>query len=398
MNFAIIVSALGYFVDVYDIILFSVVRTHSLRALGVPEEKLLSVGVYLLNMQMGGMLLGGIIWGVWGDKKGRLSVLFGSIFLYSVANILNGMVSTVEQYAWLRLFAGIGLAGELGAGITLVSEIMKSSHRGYGTTIVATFGVFGAVVASLIAEVFDWRTSFYIGGVLGLGLLVLRISVYESGLFEQVKTTSIRRGDLAMLVHSGPRLLRYLRCIMIGLPIWYAIGIIITFSPEIAKALGATGPVTASKSVLYSYIGLTLGDLASGLLSQFMRSRKKVILIFILLAAIFCALILRSEEITPERFYLLCIPLGFAVGYWAVFVTTAAEQFGTNLRATVTTTVPNFVRGAAVPITSLFAILKEPVGVINSALLVGALTISIAVLALWWMEESFHKNLDFVEE
>lgn len=398
MNFAIIVSALGYFVDVYDLILFSVVRLSSLRDLGVPEDKLLPVGLYLLNMQMGGMLIGGILWGVWGDKRGRISVLFGSIFLYSAANIANGFVTSVEQYALLRLLAGIGLAGELGAGITLVSELMTKETRSYGTTIVATFGVAGAVAASLIAQKFHWRTSYYIGGGLGLALLVLRVSVYESGLFEQVKASTAKRGDLLLLLRSRERFWRYLRCIIIGLPVWYVVGILVTLSPEIGKALEMPSAPVAGKAVLYTYIGLVLGDLASGLMSQVMKSRRKVLGMFLLLSAIFSLALLNARGITPFYFYALCVPLGFGVGYWAVFVTTAAEQFGTNLRATVTTTVPNFVRGAVVPLTSLFDALRGPCGVIPSAHLVGALSFILALLALSRMQESFSRDLDFVEE
>ena len=252
----VIVAALGYFVDIYDLLLFSIVRVPSLHALQVPDDQLLSKGIYLINMQMAGMLIGGIFWGILGDKKGRLSVLFGSILLYSAANIANGFVTNIDQYALLRFIAGIGLAGELGAGITLVAEVLPKEIRGYGTSLVASVGVLGAVLAYFVADMYDWRIAYFIGGGLGLALLVLRFNVFESGIFKHIKEKNTSRGNFFMLFTSKKRLLKYLRCIMIGLPIWFVIGILITFSPEFGKAIGLTEPVNAGKAVMFSYIGL----------------------------------------------------------------------------------------------------------------------------------------------
>jgi len=394
----ILVAALGYFVDVYDLILFSVVRVASLKALGVAEDALLSAGVFLLNVQMAGMLLGGILWGIWGDKKGRISVLFGSIFLYSFANIANGFVDSIEAYAVCRFLAGLGLAGELGAGITLVTESMPKEIRGYGTTIVATVGVAGAVVAGLVGDIFDWRISYFIGGGLGFLLLILRIAVHESGLFEEMCKSSVRKGDLLLLLRSKTRFVRYLECILIGLPIWYVVGILITFCPEIGTALGMTEAPATGKAVLYCYIGLVLGDLCSGLVSQALKSRKKAIGLFILLTAVFSEMFLSLNGATPDRLYLMAIPLGFAVGYWAVFVTSAAEQFGTNLRATVATSAPNFVRGAVIPMTMMFEFLKTPLGITQSAFVVGVFVIFVSLVSLIGLEETFSKDLDYFEE
>ncbi len=394
---AVFVSALGYFVDVYDLILFSVVRTASLIDLGLSGDDLLSTGVYLLNMQMTGMLLGGILWGVWGDKRGRVSVLFGSILLYSLANILNGFVTSVDSYAACRLIAGIGLAGELGAGITLVSESMSKEHRGYGTTIVATVGVAGAVVAALVGDLVPWRVSYFIGGGLGLSLLGLRILVHESGMFQAMRASEVTKGNLLLLVRDRVRFLRYIKCIVIGLPIWAVIGVIITFSPEIGTALGVSPTPSAGKAVFYSYVGLVLGDLASGLISQRLRSRKKAVFLFLFATLITSMLTLCTYHVSLSTYYFFCLLLGLAVGYWAVFVTTASEQFGTNLRATVTTTVPNFVRGSVVPVTSLF---KALAGVLSSpaaALIVVSLSLVLAFWSVFTLEESFAKDLDFVE-
>ncbi|QJW88044.1 MFS transporter [Spirosoma taeanense] len=397
LQLPVLVAALGYLVDMYDLFLFSVVRVPSLKALGTVPDRLLPDGIMLLNMQMAGMLLGGIFWGVLGDKRGRLSVLFGSILIYSLANIGNGLITNLSQYALLRFVAGVGLAGELGAGVTLVTEVLPKQIRGYGTTIVATMGVLGAIMAYFVADLFDWRNSYFVGGGLGLLLLILRVNVFESRIFQTVKERQVKRGDLLMLFSSKTRLLKYLQCILVGLPIWFVVGILITFSPEFGQAMGLSAPVVAGKAVMLSFTGQVFGDVASGLLSQRLKSRKKAIegFIFLSLAFVLVYLLVPLQDI--DTFYLVCVFLGFANGYWALFVTIAAELFGTNLRATVATTVPNFVRGAVIPLTSLFVLGKSYFGVLNSALGVGLLTIVLSLAALSFMEETFHKDLNYVE-
>jgi putative MFS transporter len=398
LNSAVIVSALGYFVDIYDLLLFSIVRVTSLKSIGVPEEALLSQGIHLINMQMLGLLTGGILWGVWGDKRGRLSVLFGSILLYSLGNIANAFVSSVEMYAWLRFITGVGLAGELGAAITLITEVMTKEHRGYGTAVVAGFGILGGVFAGSLAEHFSWQTCYLIGGGMGLVLLVLRISVRESPMFKQIKTRAVRRGDLLLLLGSRERLSRYLCCVLTGLPIWFAIGVLMTFAPELAVALKVLEPVSAGKAVMYCYGGSAAGDFLAGLWSQHLKSRKKVISRSIV-ATFICTLIyVSSSQIHAQSFYYLCIAFGLSVGYWSVFVTTAAEQFGTNLRATVATTAPNVVRGSVVVITSVFQLLIPLAGLLNSALIVGCLCCLIALLALRTLPESYGREMEFIEE
>ncbi|GHM99321.1 MFS transporter [Cytophagales bacterium WSM2-2] len=394
----VIVAALGYFVDIYDLLLFSIVRKPSLLALGVAESDLLPAGEFLIQTQMTGLLVGGIIWGIMGDKKGRLSVLFGSILLYSLSNIANGFVTTTTQYAVLRFIAGIGLAGELGAGITLVSESLPTRLRGYGTTLVATIGLLGAVVANFVVRLSDWRTAFFIGGGLGLLLLITRISVFESGVFLKVKEQKVDRGNFFMLFNKKERLKKFLGCIFIGTPIWYVIGILIFASPEIAKALNVAGEVKSGDAVMWSYIGLTVGDLTSGLFSQWMGTRKKIVLIYILITLAFVLLYLYSSSISVDRFYFNCFLLGVGVGYWALFVTIAAEQFGTNLRSTVATTVPNFIRGTVVPLTALFKFVRSETDVIQGALWVGLLTIVIALFAIRLIDETFTRDMNFIEE
>jgi putative MFS transporter len=393
----VIVAALGYFVDIYDLLLFSIVRRTSLIDLGVPEDQLFSQGEFLLQVQMTGLLVGGFIWGIMGDKRGRLSVLFGSILLYSLANIANGFVSTVGQYATLRFIAGIGLAGELGAGVTLVSETLPKHLRGYGTTIIATVGLMGAVFANYIASTRPWSQAFFIGGGLGIMLLLARVSVFESGIFLQTREKKIQRGNFFQLFSTKARFKRFMGCIFIGLPIWYCIGILITFSPEFARELGINGAVSAGNAVMYSYIGLAVGDLISGLSSQLIKSRKKIVSIFIVLTLIFVLYYLFQPSDSVEMFYVACFFLGTGIGYWALFVTIAAEQFGTNLRSTVATTVPNVIRGTVVPLTLLFKLLREHMGIIQGALVVGLMTIVVAFVALRAIDETYGRDMNFEE-
>lgn len=402
----VIIAALGYFVDIYDLLLFGIVRVPSLKSLGFQGDMLTQQGEFLIQVQMVGMLIGGILWGVLGDKRGRLSVLFGSIFLYSVANIANGMVHTVEAYAAWRFIAGIGLAGELGAGITLVAEVLPKEKRGIGTMIVASVGLTGAVVANLVYRFSqDWRLCYFIGGGLGLALLLLRIGVSESGMFRTVQSENVSRGNFFALFTNGKRLAKYLRCILIGMPTWFVIGILVTFAPEFAKALKVVGEVKGGDAIMYAYTGIVLGDLATGALSQLLKSRLRVMFIFLTMSAISVGVYLNAYGVSAGTFYFLCGLLGFVTGFWVIFVTISAEQFGTNMRATVTTTTPNFVRGALPLMIWLFNILQEQLAHlgkdaarINAGLIVGALVILVSVLALRGLKETFHADLNYTEQ
>lgn len=399
----VIVAALGYFVDIYDLLLFSIVRKPSLSWLGVPDDRLFVEGEFLLQVQMAGLLIGGLIWGVMGDKKGRLSVLFGSILLYSLANIANGFVTTVDQYAALRFIAGIGLAGELGAGITLVAEVLPPRLRGYGTTLIASVGLMGAVLANFVAKQYDWQIAYWIGGGLGLLLLMARVSIFESGVFLSVKAKGVQRGNFFQLFVKKTRFSKFMGSIFIGLPIWFVIGILITFSPEFAAALHVEGTVVAGDAVMFAYIGLAIGDLSSGVLSQLLESRKKVVRLFIFLTLASVLLYLFTPGRSAMAFYGTCFLLGVGVGYWALFVTIAAEQFGTNLRSTVATSVPNFIRGTVVLMVPIFRFLRGELGggddgVIFGALIVGVFTIAIAIIALGYIHETFGNDMNFLEE
>ncbi len=393
----IVVSSLGYFVDIYDLLLFGIVRVPSLRDLSVPEDQMLAVGVRLLNFQMAGMLLGGILWGVLGDYRGRKSVLLGSILMYSLANIANAFVPNPEMYAYLRFIAGVGLAGELGAAITLVSEVMTKEARGYGTTIVASVGILGAVFASLIGDHFNWKVAYIVGGLMGLVLLTARAGLLESKMYQEMSNKTVARGSFQKLFTSVERFRRYLTCILIGVPIWFVIGILITFAPELSQQLGVQGTITGSKAIMWAYVGLSIGDLCSGFLSQYLGSRRISVFTFLIMTLIFILAYMLQKDLSVQSFYVLCVALGFGSGYWAVFVTIAAEQFGTNIRSTVASTVPNFVRGSVVPLTLTFEFLRPKIGMIEAAFAVGMIVMVLAFAALFWMDETYGKSLDYIE-
>ena len=402
---AVLVAALGYFVDIYDLVLFSILRVPSLQALGVPKDELTATGGLLLNAMLAGLMAGGLFFGVLGDRRGRLAVLFGSILVYSLANLANAFVVSVPQYAALRFLAGFGLAGELGAGITLVAELLPARSRGLGTTLVATVGLTGAVAASLLAEALlqslgpgsGWRVAYGLGGGMGLLLIVLRLGVLESGLFARAKAADAPRGDVRMLVRPWERLVRFVRVIVAGMPIWYAGGVLFVFAPEIGGALGLTDRPTGARTILWAYSGVVLGDLASGVLSHRVGSRRRILMGF--LCALGCAVgaLLAFGGRSLGTFYALIFVVGIATGYWVIFVTTAAEQFGTNLRATVTTSAPNFVRGTAIPVTATWFLLKPAMGVIPATLAVGMACVALGLWAVWGMRESFGADLDWLE-
>ncbi|GHE23224.1 MFS transporter [Sphingobacterium griseoflavum] len=394
----VLVASLGYFVDIYDLIIFSIVRVDSFRDIGLADDRMRSEGEFVLNMQMAGLLVGGLIWGIMADKYGRLRVLFGSILLYSVANFYNGFVQDVSTYAWVRFIAGIGLAGELGAGITLVSESMSKGKRGYGTMIVAGVGVLGAILAYFISEWFSWRTAYIVGGGMGICLLFLRVGIFESSVYREQENKDIPKGDIRLLFGSRERLLRYIYCLCIGLPIWFVVGVLVTQAPEIGKALSAETTLSAGKGVMFTYLGISLGDVLAGVLAQWLKSRKKVVFLCQILIILFSVAYLSSAGITEQQFLFLAFLMGVGVGYWATFVTIAAEQFGTNLRATVATTAPNFVRGALIPSTMLYGWLVPHFGILHAAMGVTLLLSAVAIFALTRLKESFNKDLNYLEQ
>jgi MFS transporter, putative metabolite:H+ symporter len=396
-SLAVIVAALGYFVDIYDLLLFSIIRVPSLKSLGLDDAGIATDGLKIINIQMMGLLLGGIFWGILGDKKGRLNVLYASIILYSLGNIANGFVHTVNEYAAVRFFTGFGLAGELGAGITLVSELLSKEKRGIGTSLVAGIGLTGAVFAFFIKQNFEWRTCYFIGGGLGFLLLFLRVGVLESGMFKSVKDSDISKGNFLILFNQWKRLKKYLTAILIGLPTWYVIGILITFSKEFGVKMNVQGTIDPGKSVMFAYAAISIGDVLVGFISHWLKSRKKAVFLFYLLTvgSIIWFFNLQGQHV--NMLYAACAMLGFGTGFWAIFVTMAAEQFGTNIRATVATTVPNMVRGSLNLVSWLFIAMQSSMGYVKSGWITGMVVMVIAVIALLFTEETFGKDLNYTE-
>jgi MFS family permease len=399
LSFPVIVAALGYFVDIYDLLLFGIVRVPSLKDMNLDADV---AGTMIINYQMTGLLLGGILWGILGDKKGRLSVLFGSILVYSLANIACGFLPQIDMadkatlYAALRFLAGIGLAGELGAGITLVSESLPKELRAIGTSIVAGFGLLGAVVAQLTVELAgNWTYAYLIGGGLGLLLLLLRVGVLESGMYKEIAHSEVSKGNFISFFTNRQRFVKYLKCIAIGLPTWFCVGILAMMGNQFAPVFGIE--IQPGKAIMWAYVGISIGDLASGFISHALRSRKKAIFYMMLFTIVGILLMLFGGTTSENSYYFFCAWLGLGTGYWAMFVTVAAEQFGTNIRSTATTTVPNMVRGL-VPVMLLgFDFLKPNYGVITAAIIVGIVVFALGIYSTLTVSETHGKDLDFIE-
>ena len=401
-NIAVIVAALGYFVDIYDLLLFTIVKAPSMRDVGATDATMLVDSTHVINLQMIGLLLGGIIWGILGDKKGRLSVLFGSIILYSIANFLTGYIETVDQYAWCRFAAGLGLAGELGAGITLVTEYMPQNKRGIGTSMVAGIGLSGAVVAYFVFFFTDhnWRLCYKIGGGLGIVLLLFRIAVAESGMYKQVKQLDVARGNFFMFFNNRKRFKKYVFAILIGLPTWFVIGILVNQSDKFAGELYGSTTIDSGRAIMFAYAALSLGDIAVGFICQLFKSRKKGLLLYYVLSMLALVLFFSSFNNSDTRMYWICALLGFSTGFWAIFITMGAEQFGTNLRATAATTIPNMVRGALPLINLMFLDLFQKTWqwpLIKSGIVTGVVVMIVTLIAFYFTEETYHKDLNYVE-
>ncbi|MEI7960281.1 MAG: MFS transporter [Chitinophagaceae bacterium] len=401
LSLPVFVAALGYFVDVYDLLLFTIVRQPSVLSIGSTMETIIVDSAHIINWQMSGLLIGGILWGVLGDKKGRLKVLFGSILLYSLANILTSFVQNVDQYAYCRFMGGIGLAGELGAGITLVSEMLPKNKRGIGTSMVAGIGLFGAVVAYFTFKVTnDWRLCYQIGGVLGFFLLILRVRVAESFMFESAKLANIQKGNFLMFFNNAARFKKYIKAILVGLPTWFVIGVMVNYSNKFASTLYGVNLIDSGRSIMLAYIGIATGDLLIGYVSQYFKSRKKALLLFYSISIIGMVAFFSPYNNSDSRMYMICAFMGFSTGYWAIFNQMAAEQFGTNLRATAATTIPNMVRGALPLINFLFLdILQKQLGwnIVQSGMLTGGIIMLVTLIAFYYTEETYHKDLDYLE-
>jgi putative MFS transporter len=392
------VASFGYFVDVYDLWVFAAVRVASLKDLGVPTAEIMPTGILLLNLQMGGMLLGGILFGVLGDRMGRTRVMFFSILTYSLATLANAFVPNVETYAVLRFLSGIGLAGELGLGATLISEILPKEKRGLGVGVLVGFGVMGPMAAGLAAQAFDWKTCYLIGGILGLALLALRVRVAESPIFQEAEKTATRQGDLRLMFESPTRLWRFLGCVALGLPTWLVFGILITFSEEILGSLSL--PALAAPILLvYCNIAMPIGNFVTIGVSQYFKNRRWVMAGFTLFALVgVMALFLLPRPLSPFEVKIVYMVITFAAGSWVLMAVIAAESFGTNLRATAATAVPNFARASVIPMTLGLQALKPHMPLGDAVMILMGLCFILPLIALWRLKETFGKPLNYFEK
>jgi MFS family permease len=397
-NIAVLAAGLGFFVDAFDLFLFNVYRIPSLKELGLSGVELTRAGEKLLSIQMAGMMLGGILTGMIADRRGRVTALFGSIVLYSLANIANAWVQDVDSYALVRFLAGVGLAGELGAGVTLVGESMSIERRGYGTILVATLGALGAVTAGLAGDFLPWRQAFLVAGMAGFLLLFLRVSAMETQLFRSSRELVQKRGSFTLLFSNRRRALKYLACILMGVPIWYSVGLLITLTPELAQEHGISGIKLSTCFILFQ-VGIAAGDLSSGILSQWLRTRKRVLLGYmgfgVLATVLHYLRIYQSAGIETTSFL-----IGLGCGYLSVFVTSTSEQFGTNLRVTVTATVTNFMRGAVTLLIPLHQSLERGVGLslTEGLILTGLIVWALALASAVWLQETYGRSLEFEEQ
>jgi len=399
----VIVGSLGFFVDIYDLLLFSIVRKSSFKDLGVAVADMKNIGENIISWQMLGLTIGGIAWGIIGDKKGRKNVLFGSICLYSLATIANGFVTNIDQYTFLRFIAGLGLAGELGASITLTSELLPKEKRGIAAAIIATSGVMGTVTAYFVHYLSNenWRLCYFIGGAMGIALLFLRVKVLDSKMYDTAKNAQVKMGDFLMILTNRERFLRYLRAITVGLPVWYVIGLLISFSDEFAARFGIIN-FDQPKALMLQYVALVFGDMGAGFLSNIIKSRKKTLLIFYTILTFFFVLFFALKGGgTAFNMYLICMGLGFGSGISVLYITMSAEQFGTNLRATAAISIPNLVRGFLPLILMLFQFLRGNSmlnNYVTAAWVTGVIVLFIGLVSLFFTSETFGKELDFVEE
>lgn len=395
LNATVIVTALGYFIDLFDYYVFLVTRQKVLTDFGFSGSQLMETGLYMVNLQFAGLLVGGVIFGVLGDKIGRKQSLLGSILLYSIATLASGMTHNIDVFAALRFIAGIGIAGEVGVGVTMVSETMDKNRRGLGVTAFIGVGLLGVVAAALMSELLHWRTCYIIGGLAGLLLLVTRIWVMEPQMFTDLNK-SVKRGSFRVLFASPDGVRRYVLCILLAVPVFFGVSIIATLSPELSIALGASPPASVSTTMIIAYTMMVIGEIVIGLLSQRLKSRKKVIALFLVLMAITLGVGFHNGALDATGYYILAGVVGFFMGYWVNFIALSAEQFGTNVRSLAANTIPNFTRGTTIAINMAFLALKDD-GVVYAASIVGFTVIVIALLALWKLPETFGKDLDYTE-
>lgn len=391
----VLVVALGYYVDAYDLLVMSAVRKPSLLSLGVPESETLNIGLSLLNYQLVGLMIGGVMWGVIADKYGRKKALFGSILIYSFANIANGYINSVNMYYWLRIIAGFGLAGELGVGISLITENVAKERRTISTAIVSFFGMLGASTGGWFGSIFEWQNCFLIGGFAGLLLLLLRLKVEESVMFNEIKDKNVSKGNIWMIIKNPKTLLTYFFCTLAGAASILFIGVFIQSTPELGKLFNLN--ITAGIALIWYYLGASVSEIIAGLLSKLLKERKAPIYIFYAISLLAITNFCVNVPNSPYFFYLNCLFLGFGLGWWSQLITLSAELFGINVRATAATSIPTFARAWNIPFSNIFKQNIPNLGIVNSAFGIGVIVVSLAIISITMVKETFENDANFIE-
>ena len=392
----VLVVALGYFIDAYDLLIFSAVRKVSLMDLGVAETDTLNIGISLLNFQLIGLMIGGVLWGILADKFGRKTILFSSILIYSISNIANSYISSVDMYYWLRFIAGIGLAGELGVGISLITENIAKERRTVSTTVVSFFGMLGAATGGWLGSVFHWQTCFLIGGFAGFLLLLLRLNVEESHMYLGIKDSKVKKGNILLILKNPKSLITYFFCTLAGSSSFLFIGMFIQSTPEFGKIFNIS--VTAGVALVWYYVGASISEVIAGILSKLLKERKAPIYIFYAISLLAIVIFCVHTPSSPRIYYIHCSLLGFGLGWWSMLITLSAELFGVNTRATAATSIPTFARAWNIPFTSVFKNNIPKLGILNSAFAVGVIVIALAIISATTIKETFENEANFIEE
>ncbi len=401
----LLVTSLGNFVDYGDMFMASLVRNDAIVALGIAQTKeaVLAVGLNLESFQAVGFLLGCFTWGIFADKKGRLQVLYISTLVYSLANILNGLLSPEwsHVYYWYggcRLFSGWGLSAEFSVAITLIVEYFSVKKRIIGTMLMTGLGFLGVFLVSWLKFYTHilWNEFFIWGGVAGLVLLVFRFAAQESFMFLNQQTAAIKKGSLMTLLKQKKYSRQFFLTVWLVLPI-FLVQLILKFSPNISQQINSEIISIALVLLIYDAFSI-FSDILGCYISYLFNNRMRVLKFYLIL--IFLALLGFAiwPPLTTFSWYWVYVPiLGLANGYWGLWGTMIAELFGINVRATATTFIVNLSRSFVLILSITFKDLDLRYGFSISVIVLTLVTCGLAFWSVFKIPETAHKNLEYVE-
>jgi MFS transporter, putative metabolite:H+ symporter len=392
MNFSsLFLIGCGYFIDIFDLVLFSTLRISSFEELKITDPTYWTVVFF--NLQMTGILVGGIFWGKMADIKGRSWSFMGTILVFSIANIINGLTSSLTVYGICRFIAGFGLAGEMGSGIALICEKVPDEKRSLYLGFVSSLGCIGAVLSGWLGDIVYWRYLFIGSGFAGILLTLLRKNLLEPDLFRKTATLNIPRGQWKTLFQSPPDLIRFILLIFLGIPMWYIIGILWSFSTEMTSTIGLN-IFTSGQAILWGYVGVWMGDMLMPFVSQFLKSRIFTIQICLIMMLLGVIYLFQFQPHSLLSFQLTHIFLGFTIGYWAVYATLCGESFGTNIRALTSTSLPSLIRFSSIPMMIIYQYGRDE-NELNIALGMGLTVLCISMITTYFIKDTFQKDIDF---